>query len=384
MADNITTLEYQEKTIVLIGTAHVSQESVALVKQTVDAICPDTVCIELDEDRYNSLQNPSLWENTNVADIIKSKKIGLLLANLVLSSYQKKIAKKLNTMPGQEMVQGIESAKEHGCELVLADRNIQTTFLRIWRKLSLWEKCKLFAGLLFDFQDEDSVSEDDLETLMQKDNLEAAISDLGKDFPQITEILINERNQYLAHKIKTAHGKKIVAVLGAAHIAGVEKELFCQQDLEDLTSLPKTFAWLKVTGWMIPIAMLLLIVYGFATNFQTGIHQFTSWCLWNSVLAALFTTIIRGHPLSILTAFISAPITSLNPFLACGWFAGLMEATIRKPTVEDVNNVPDDMFHLKRFFKNRFLKTLAIVIFANIGSSIGTIIAGTHIIKSLF
>ncbi|MCB5873757.1 TraB/GumN family protein [Blautia producta] len=382
MTNNITTINYKNKEITLIGTAHVLHESAELVKQTIDSLLPDTVCIELDTERYKNLQNPKAWESTNIADVIKSKKVGLLFANIILNSYQKRVAKKLNATPGQEMLQGIESAKEHSCELVLADRNIQTTFLRVWRKLSLFEKCKLFSGLLTENQ---SDSEDvDLNTLMEKDNLEAAISSIGKEFPKITEILINERDQHLAYKIKTAPGEKIVAVVGAAHVSGIQREILCQQDIERITSVPASNRFFRVFAWIIPIAIFLLIAYGFISNYQTGLQQLKSWVLWNSVLAGIFTAAMFGHPFSILTAFISAPITSLNPFLACGWFAGLTEATFRKPTVDDINRMPDDIFHITRFFKNRFLKAIAIVIFANVGSSLGTLIAGADIIKSLF
>jgi len=384
MEDNILKINYEDKEITLIGTSHVLQESAELVKRTIDAVCPDTVCIELDEERYKNLQNPEAWENTNVAEIIKSKRVWLLLANIVLSNYQKQVAKKLNTTPSQEMLQGIRSAKEHHCAVVLADRDIQITFLRIWRNLSFWEKCKLFVGLLFNSKDDPSDEEIDITDLMKKDNLESAISSMGEDFPQIAEILIHERDQHMAYKIKTAKGKKIVAVIGAAHADGIGKEIYCEQNLENITSVPKSSGISRTIAWGIPIGILLVVGYGFFTNFQLGLQQLTSWFLWNSVLAALFTAVVFGHPLSILTAFVAAPITSLNPFLACGWFAGLVEATIRKPTVEDVNHVPDDIFHIGQLFKNRFLRALAIVIFANIGSSIGTLIAGTDIIRSLF
>lgn len=225
MADNITTIRYEDKEIILIGTAHVLHESVELVKQTIDNLLPDTICIELDDERYKNLQNPKAWENTNIADVIKSKKVGLLLANIILSSYQKRVAKTLGTTPGQEMLQGIESAKEHSCELVLADRNIQTTFLRIWRKLSPWEKCKLFSGLLTGDRGQ---SEDiDLNTLMEKDNLEAAISSIGEEFPKIAEILINERDQHLAYKIKTAPGGgKLLLLSGRLMLPEYKKKYF--------------------------------------------------------------------------------------------------------------------------------------------------------------
>ncbi|MCR1984917.1 TraB/GumN family protein [Blautia coccoides] len=381
MADNITTIRYEDKEITLIGTAHVLHESVELVKQTIDYILPDTICIELDAERYKNLQNPKAWENTSVAEVIRSKKAGLLFASIILSSYQKRIAKNLNTVPGQEMLQGIESAKEHSCELVLADRDIQTTFLRVWRRLSLLEKCKLFSGFLTEEQGE---GEDvDLNILMEKDSLEAAISNIDEEFPKIAEILINERDQHLAYKIKTAPGKKIVAVVGAAHAAGIQREIFHEQNLESITSVPESKSIFRVFAWMIPSAVFLLIAYGFISSYQTGLQQLKSWVIWNSVLAGAFTTVMMGHPISIITAFISAPITSLNPFLACGWFVGLTEAAIRKPTVDDINRVPDDIFHIKRFFKNRFLKAMVIMIFANIGSSIGTLIAGADIIRNL-
>lgn len=384
MGVNIETFYYEGKEIKIVGTAHISPESVKLVKQVIDDTLPDTVCVELDASRYDTIQNPKQWEDTNVIEIIKSKKVGLLFANLLLSSYQKNLAKKLNTVSGQEMIQGIKSAKEHGCELVLADREIQTTFLRIWRKLPVRHKIKLLIGILFDFKSDEDVGEDDIAALMQKDNLEAAISAISGDFPIISEILIHERDQYLAYKIKNTSGEKIVAVLGAAHVTGVKKEIFCQQNIQDISSIPSKNILSKVLGWAIPAVIVFLLLYGFMQNFQTGVQQLTSWVFWNGIAAALFTAVLLGHPLSVLTAFISAPITSLNPFIACGWFAGLVEATIRKPTVRDINNVSNDIFHFKSFYKNRFLKALAIVIFANVGSTIGTIIAGADIIKNLF
>lgn len=380
MLDQVVTLDYEGKEITLVGTAHVSKDSVALVKQTIDTVLPDTVCIELDDDRYRNLQNPQRWENTSVFTIIKEKKVGLLLANTILSSYQKRVAEKMNTAPGQEMLQGIQSAEEHKCKIVLADRNIQTTFLRIWRKLSFLEKCRLFGSFLFEHEEDVDI---DFNELMADDNLAAALSSMEHGFSGVSEVLIHERDQHLAYKIKNAPGKRIVAIVGAAHIPGIQKEIYQQQDIGKITTVPKGSYITKIIAWGIPIAILFLIAYGFATNLQTGLHQLKSWVLWNSILAAGFTAIVLGHPASILTAFVSAPVTSLNPLLACGWLAGLVEATVRKPTVRDINNVPEDIFHIKGLVKNWFLRALLVVIFANIGSSIGTLIAGTDIVRSL-
>jgi len=383
--DNIIVLKYQEKEIILVGTSHVLKESAELVKKVVSEENPDSVCVELDEARYQSIQNPKAWENTDIVQVIKTKKVGFLLANLVLSSYQKKIAQKLNTTVGQEILQGMESAREIKAELILADRSIQTTFLRIWRKLSFWEKGKLLLGVLFSDEENDNnqISDDAVKKIMEEDMLEAAMSDMHKQFPKIGEILISERDQHLASKIKNAPGKKIVAILGAAHLKGVKEEIFKSQDMESITEIPPKSPISNIVGWAIPVCIIGLVSYGFITNIQTGFHQLSSWILWNGVLASLFTAISLGHPLSIITAFIAAPFTSLNPFMACGWFAGLTEAIVRKPTVQDVINIPTDIFSIKGFYKNRFLRTMLIVIMANIGSSIGTMIAGIDIVKNL-
>ena len=384
--EHITRVEYQGKEIILIATAHVSKQSAELVKEVIDREQPDSICVELDEDRYQNIKNPKKWENTDLVQVIKDKKVGFMLAQLVLASYQRKLAKQLDTNVGEEMLQGIRSAEETGAELVLADRNIQTTFMRIWRKMSLKEKFDLLLNLFFalDEEDETEISDEEIAKLLQKDMLEAAMTSMKEEFPKIGDILLCERDQHLANKIKNAPGKKIVAVLGGAHVAGVKEEIFKEQNMAEITSVPPAGKAGKIIGWAVPLAIVALIAYGFVQGFQTGMEQVISWILWNGSLAALFTAIMLGHPLSILTAFVVAPISSLNPMLACGWFAGLMEAHIRKPKVEDVNNISNDIFSIKGLFRNRFLRTLLIVIMANLGSTLGTIIAGMDIIKNVF
>ncbi len=199
-SENVTRILYQDKEILLIGTAHVSQDSVALVRAVIEQEKPDSVCIELDADRYNSLKNPGNWEKTDVVQVIKKKKTGFLLASLALSSYQKRMAKQLNTKVGGEMIQGMESAEAIGAELVLADRSIQTTFLRIWRKLNAWDKAKLMMNLFFSFDEDTELTEQDLQDLLGADMLESALNDVRKEFPRIGEILISERDQHLAAK----------------------------------------------------------------------------------------------------------------------------------------------------------------------------------------
>lgn len=381
---NVTHLTYEGKEIILIATAHVSKESVALVKEVIEEERPDSVCVELDEERYQNMQNPTAWQDADLIKVIKAKKVGFLAANLFLGSYQKRLAKKLDTPLGGEMKQGIESAKEVGAELVLADRNIQTTFLRIWRKLKLWEKAKLLTGLFFSSDEEADLSDQDLQKLLQEDMLEQAIVGMKEEFPSVGQTLISERDQFLAAKIKNAPGKKVVAVLGGAHVPGVKEEIFKTQDIESISVVPPKSPFGKVIGWLISLALIALLAYAFFGGVQDGIAQLSRWVLLTGTLAALFTALSFGHPLSILTSFVAAPFTTLNPVLACGWFTGLVEATMRKPTVRDLENITEDIFSLRGIYKNRLLRALLVVFMANIGASLGTFIGGADIIRNLF
>lgn len=385
--EHVTRLNYEDKELILIGTAHVYQHSAEIVKEVIEQERPDSVCIELDDGRYDNMMHPKDWSETSLVDVIKENKVGFMLANLVLSSYQKRLADQLGSNVGGEMLQGIQSANEVGAQLVMADRDIQTTFMRIWRKMTLKEKFDLIVTLIFsaDEDEDEQFSEEDIAKLLEKDMLEGAMSGLKEDFPKIGDILLSERDQYLANKIKNAPGKKVVAVLGAGHVAGISREIYKEQDMQEISTVPPAGKLGKYIGWAIPIAIVALIAYGFLQGgAETGWHQIFSWILWNGSLAALFTLLMRGHPLSILTAFLVAPISSMNPMLACGWFAGLMEAHVRKPKVEDVAHLSTDITSLKGALSNRFIRTLLIVCMANIGSSLGTIIAGLDIIKSIF
>ena len=238
--------------------------------------------------------------------------------------------------------------------------------------MGFFERIKLFFSLMA-VDDDEEVSEEDLQKLIERDNLELAIENMGKDYPEIAATLLHERDKYLAYNIKNAPGKKVIAILGAAHTPGVEKEIFKDQDIEELNKVPPKRLSSKIIPWIIPILIIVLIAIGFRQNSDTGVDQIKSWFLFNSVFAGAFTALCLPHPLSILTAFA----------MACGWFAGIVEATLKKPTVEDVNNIPDDVFSIKRWIKNKFLKALLVVILANLGSSIGTIIAGSKIIQSI-
>lgn len=378
---NIHELEVDGKQIILIGTAHVSKHSAEEVKEVIEREKPDSVCVELCQSRYNSIYNKNNEDNKDIIKIIKDKKVTLFLVNLILSSYQKRMAKQLGVKSGQEMMQGVESAKEVDAELVLADRNIDITFKRILGNLSFWQKMKMVFGLILSVFSDEKITEEELEELKSGDMLDSALSELTKSMPKLKAPLVDERDKYLAQKIKTAPGEKVVAVLGAAHIPGIKKEIHKNNDLRELTRLPKKKKTGKIIGWSIPVIILALIIYTFIENKDAGLQQLLSWILWNGSLSAIGALIIRAHPLSILTAFVVAPISSLNPLFAAGWFAGLSEVFLRKPSVKDFENLSEDVLSFKGFWNNKVTHILLVVIFVNIGSVLGTIIGGSDIVR---
>ncbi|KGK91757.1 conjugal transfer protein TraB [Desulfosporosinus sp. HMP52] len=379
--ESISRVDLYGKEFILIGTAHVSKQSAELVKEVIEAERPDSVCLELDEPRYQTIIEGNKWKETDIFKIIKEKKATLLLINLVISSFQKRLAKQFGINAGQEMIQGAESAKEIGANLVLADRNIQITFSRIWQGVGFWGKVKLLTGIFFSIFDDEDISEEDLEKMKSQDMLNSILNEFTVSFPKLKLPLIDERDQYLAQKIKDAPGSKVVAVLGAAHVPGIKEELKKEHDLAKLSEVPAQSKTLKIIGWSIPLLILAVMVYTFIANPAAGIQQTISWVLWTGSFAALGTALAFGHPLTILTSFVVAPITTLHPLIAAGWFAGIVQAYLRRPSVRDFENLSEDVFSLKGFWNNKVTRILIIVTLANLGGSIGTIVGGADVVR---
>lgn len=378
MNDNVVKLEYKGKEIYLVKTAHVSKNSIEDVRNTVEEINPDSICIELDKQRYEKLSNPNQWRDTDIIKIIKDKQVGYLLVNLILASFQRRMAKNMDSTSGAEMMEGIKLSKERNIHLVLADRSVKTTFSRIWNKLELKEKSKLILGIIDSMFDNEEISEEELQKMKQADELEAALLEVSKEFPNVKKVLVDERDQYLSSKIKNAPGSKIVAIIGAAHAKGIENNLNNDVDIKELEDVTKKKSYLP---WLIPIIIIGLIAYTLISNRNVGIEAIKGWIIWNGSLSALGTLLAGGHILSIITAFVMAPITSLNPLLASGFFAGFVEATIRKPKVKDFEDLANDTATIKGFWKNRVTKVLLVVLFANIFSSLGTFVSSIDVVR---
>lgn len=382
--ENITRLYVNDKEIILIGTAHVSRQSAEQVKEVIDREQPDSVCIELDEQRYQSIIDNNKWRQTDIFKVIKDKKATLLLMNLAISSFQNRMAKQFDIKPGQEMIQGIASANENGAEIVLADRNIQTTFSRIWHNLGWTGKSQLLTSVFFSIFSKDTISEEEMENMKSKDTLNAVLAEFTETFPKLKTPLIDERDQYLAQKIKEAPGKKIIAVLGAAHVPGITKEIHKEQDLAKLSAIPPKSIIPKIIGWAIPILIVALIVITFFTNPSAGFDQALSWILWTGSMAAVGAAVALGHPMAILAAFVTAPVTALHPILASGWFSGLAQAYIKRPTIADFERLSEDVFTIKGFWRNKVTRVLLVVVLTNLFGSLGTFIGGADVIRVFF
>lgn len=384
--ESIHRLSHGEKQITLIGTAHVSKQSAALVTETILAENPDTVCVELCHTRLAAIQDADRWRNMDIVKIIKEKRALMLFMNLLLASFQKKIADRFDIKPGQEMVNAIEAAKQINAAIVPADRDIQVTLSRVWRGMGLWAKIKLFASIVFSFGSADDIQEADIEKMKQEDILETLLADVKKSYPVIQQVLIDERDQYLAQRIEGVAGTRIVAVVGAAHVPGIKKYLTSgsPENPDRLNQVPPAGPMGKILKWLIPGLILVLFATGFAMEGKdAGTDMIWIWVGANGIFAGLGAVLALAHPYTILSAVLAAPLTSLNPMIAAGWVSGLVEAFSRKPKVRDLEAIPKDIVSFKGFWRNNVTRILLVVIFTNLGSSMGTMIAVPMMLKLL-
>lgn len=377
-------LECDSKTVILVGTAHVSKESAKQVSQVIQDEQPDTVCVELCQSRYQALRQKERWQDTDIIKVIKEKKSFLLLSNLLLASFQKRIAKKLDIKPGEEMIEAVKKAEEIGAEVHLADRDIRTTLSRTWHLMGFWSKIKLLFQMILSIGEVEDIKEEDVEKMKQEDVLETLLAEVGKSLPILKDILIDERDQYLAEKIRTAPGQKIVAVVGAGHVQGIKNYWNETIDLPKLEQLPPKNKTTGLLKWIIPGAILVMFIAGFFYGgMEAGKDMIIWWVAANAVLAGIGAIIALAHPATILSSMLAAPLTSLNPMIAAGWVSGLVEAFSRRPKVKDLENLPEDILSFRGFWKNKVTRILLVVVFTNLGSSIGTFVAFPVIVKLL-
>jgi len=374
------------KVLYLIGTAHVSGDSVNFVEECITEFEPDTVAVELDKNRMDALKNRKKFEETDIFDIFRKKKVLFFTVQLMMSSYQKKIAEKTGSAPGSEFKKAIEMAEEKELKLVNADRDISVTLRRTLNSMTFREKVKFITGMLFG--DDKDVDEKAIEDLKKGDMLMQLIGEMQGEFPSLKRTILDERDRYLAANIAQNLGEKTVAVVGAAHVPGIlrrlQEEKPAEDSLEDINFVPKGSKVTKLVPWLIPLAIIAMFVYGFFNgNAPDTLEAAIWWILINGTLSALGCAIALGHPLTILAGFVAAPITSLNPTIGAGIVTGLVQLYLVRPKVLDLQNLSQDTTKLKGWWKNKISRALLVSLFSSIGSAIGTFAALPFLMKLL-
>lgn len=368
-----------DREFLLVGTAHISQDSVETVKAVIAEEAPDSVCVELDEQRHKALRNPRHWESMNLVQVLRKGQAPFLLANLALASFQKRMGLHTGVKPGAELAAAAEAAEASNIPVFLVDREIRTTLLRAWRKAGFWRRMNLLAALLGSLFERQELSEEELARLRQTDTLSAMLDELAKVLPTVKTILVDERDTYMAYQIRRAAGNKVVAVVGAAHLPGIRTNLdrdITAAEIEELSEVPPKSGFSKLAPWLIPAVVIALFVIGFFTGDRQVLAEAAlAWILANGLLSALGALLALAHPFTIIVAFIAAPITSLNPTIGAGFVTGLAQAFLSPPQVGDLEKVAEDIANLSGWWRNRLTRVLLVFFFSSLGSAAGTLVA---------
>ena len=373
----------------VLGTAHVSSTSVAAVKEQIEAFKPDIVAVELCASRHSALTSNRRLDKEGLLKVVKEGKAPLVMLQSLLAAEQRKMGLDEGEQPGAELLAAVQTAEEANLEVALIDRDIQTTLRRAWKRMKFFEKVKILWSLLGEEEDEEAPEVSQL--LEDQDLLTSLMEELRTFSPGAGSVLIDERDAYLAGKISSLEqnsDKRILAVVGAGHLKGIEAHLnqSTQPDsaqLEELEVLPKRGRFAKSIPWLIPLFVMGLIAYFVSQGDAVDLVElFTVWTAANAVFAALGCILARGHPLAILTAALASPITSLNPTLAAGWFAGYVQLKLREPTAEDLQNFLK-MDSLGMFWSNRAGRVLMVTALTNLGSMAGAWVAAAGLLGGL-
>jgi pheromone shutdown-related protein TraB len=390
MNDTRMSITLDGKEFILIGTAHVSRESIDEVSGIIRQERPDLICVELDEGRYASIIQKENWENLNMVKVLKEGKGFLLIANLVLAGFQRRMGAELGVKPGEEMKIALDTAKELDIPHFLCDREVQVTLRRAWASCGLWNKCKLLATLLTSAFTTETISAQEIEDLKARSELDGMMNELANYLPEVKETLIDERDQYLAAKIWSSAREqvpgeqapqRIIAVVGAGHMQGIRTHLEKiasgekDPDVSALNAIPRRAASSKILPFFIPLAIAALFGFGFIKGGAgLSLSMLYQYILWNGSLAALGALIALAHPLAILVAFLAAPITTFTPFIGVGLFSGVLQAVLKKPRVRDAQTLIDDVGNIKGFYQNRITRALLVFILSQIGGAAGTFV----------
>ena len=380
-------VEVDGREFILVGTAHVSRESTALVRGVIERERPDAVCVELDHQRYETLSQKRRWESLDLKQVIRKQQLAALLANLVLASYQKKLGGALGVEPGAELLEATRAADEHGIPFFLCDRDVRVTLRRAWSSMSLISKSKLFSTLLVSVFESPEISEEDLRKLREQDALSELMRELGEAMPALKTVLIDERDTFLTEKMRQAPGRRVVAVVGAGHVAGIRAALLAPggADLAAIDAIPPISPVWKWIGWGVPAIILgALVAIGFERGAEVAGRNVLFWIVANGVPSTIGALVALAHPLTIVSAFFVAPVTSLIPVIGAGYVLAFLQAYLAPPVVGEFESVADDATSPRRWWSNRLLRIMLVFVLTTIGSIIGTYVGGAEIVSNLF
>ncbi len=386
-SSDIHRIDLDGREIILVGTAHVSQKSVDLVHEVIATEQPDCVCVELDEKRFESLSKKDRWQNLDIKEIIRKKQLSTLMVNLTLASYQKKLGDQLGVAPGSELLEAAKTAQALKIPISLCDRDVRVTLRRAWKKTSFFKKGYLLASLGASLFDTTEIDEKKLDELKDSDALSELLNEMGDALPEIKQVLIDERDTFLAEKIKESTGQKLVAIVGAGHIQGIKKGIIEDRSsqMEEINTIPKVSSIWKMIGWLIPVLIVSSIGYiGWNKGILAAGENITYWILANGIPSSIGALIGFAHPVTIISAFVAAPITSLTPVIGAGYVCAFVQAMMQPPIVKEFETAMEDMSSLTQWWKNRLLKVFLAFILPGIGSMVGTWIGGYEIIKNIF
>ncbi|MEN8199866.1 MAG: TraB/GumN family protein [Thermodesulfobacteriota bacterium] len=383
---DVHTIKHEGRSILLVGTAHISQDSVDLVEEVISQEKPDCVCIELDEKRYKALTQKKKWQSLDLRQVIKNKQLSTLMMNLLMASYQKRLGAQLGVQPGAELLSAANTAAAHDIPVALCDRDVRITLRRAWKSTSFFKKGYLLATLFASLFDSTEISEEKLAEMKRKDILSDLMDEMGEALPDVKKVLIDERDIYLAEKIKEAEGKRLVAVVGAGHVAGIMRIFKDDRraELDEITTIPPVSRVWKFIGWSIPAIIIgSLVTIGIQKGAADAGANLLYWILANGIPSAIGGILAFANPLTVIGVFAAAPITSLTPVIGAGYVAAFIQVMNTPPVVKEFETVGDDMGTFLGWWKNKLLRVFLVFLFTGLGSTVGTYVGGYEIIKNL-